>query len=51
MLLIFKPWRSFEDLKTGDECWSSAFDDYAMPANMMEIVENMNIEQECKDAK
>ncbi|KAJ7902452.1 hypothetical protein B0H13DRAFT_1621368 [Mycena leptocephala] len=51
MLILFKPWRSLVDLKTVNESWSTAFDRVEFGANALKTMKNMNVENECKDAR
>ncbi|KAJ7612825.1 hypothetical protein DFH06DRAFT_929721, partial [Mycena polygramma] len=53
MLIIFKPWRVPSDLKDSAQSWADAFAD-ALPHFSREakrIMRNMNIENECQDAR
>ncbi|KAJ7756446.1 hypothetical protein DFH07DRAFT_722694, partial [Mycena maculata] len=51
MLILFKPWRSVKDLKRKDETWTNVFDRTEFSPNACKIKANMNIENECKDAR
>ncbi|KAK7027673.1 PIF1-like helicase-domain-containing protein [Favolaschia claudopus] len=51
MLILFKPWRSLTDLKDADETWQTAFDKCSFGPAELRTMKNMNVENECKDAK
>ncbi|KAJ7021406.1 hypothetical protein C8F04DRAFT_895542, partial [Mycena alexandri] len=51
MLILFKPWRTFEDLKSPTESWEEAFDRTPFSDSAKRVMKNMNVENECKDAK
>ncbi|KAJ7046270.1 hypothetical protein C8F04DRAFT_938918, partial [Mycena alexandri] len=51
MLILFKPWRTFADLKSPTESWEEAFDNTHFTSNAKRVMRNMNVENECKDAK
>ncbi|KAI0059802.1 hypothetical protein BV25DRAFT_1777328, partial [Artomyces pyxidatus] len=51
MLILFKPWRSVADLKGADESWQEAYDKYEFPRRLRRVIENINVEHECKDAR
>ncbi|KAH7908089.1 hypothetical protein BJ138DRAFT_979818, partial [Hygrophoropsis aurantiaca] len=51
MLILFKPWRSAQDLKSGEQSWSDAFENYVFAPAMQLVINNMNVENECKDAR
>lgn len=51
MLLLFKPWREPEDLRGIGQTWKNAFEAYAFAPHLANVIGNMNIEQECKDAR
>jgi Helitron helicase-like domain at N-terminus/PIF1-like helicase len=51
MLILFKPWRRLFDLKEKESSWSRAYDDFAFDPYCRRIINNMNVENECKDAK
>ncbi|KAF8871657.1 hypothetical protein CPB84DRAFT_1692017, partial [Gymnopilus junonius] len=52
MLVIFKPWRAIEDLKSADESWLNAynaFESHDMRNDHRTIIKNMSILSECRD--
>ncbi|KAJ7656082.1 hypothetical protein DFH06DRAFT_899625, partial [Mycena polygramma] len=51
MLILFKPWRCLKDLKAGQETWTAAFNRTVFSDSARKVMDNMNIENECKDAK
>lgn len=51
MLILFKPWRHSLDLKHQDQTWLQAFNEFTPPANIQQIIANMNVQSECKDAR
>ncbi|KAG1732739.1 hypothetical protein EDB19DRAFT_1640108, partial [Suillus lakei] len=50
MMLLFKPWQEFKDLKEDDNSWADAFEREAFSLRLLAIIRNMNVENECKDA-
>lgn len=51
MLLLFKPWRTLNDLRKPGESWAQAFQAYAFDDASNRIIQNMNHVHECRDAK
>ncbi|KAH7920571.1 hypothetical protein BV22DRAFT_987198, partial [Leucogyrophana mollusca] len=51
MLLLFKPWRDISDLKGDCLNWKCAYDAYSFPPHLSKLIHNMNVENECKDAR
>ncbi|KAJ7648173.1 hypothetical protein DFH06DRAFT_901081, partial [Mycena polygramma] len=51
MMILFKPWRSLSDLKDARESWTTAFDRTVFNPVAVSIMANMNVENECKDAR
>ena len=51
MLLIFKPWRTPEDLRGAHATWRLAFDNHKFSELAKTVMCNMNVEHECQDAK
>ena len=51
MLTLFKPWRSGYDLKSADETWEHAFDNYNFSDRQMNLMNNFNLRYECLDAR
>ncbi|KAJ7741069.1 hypothetical protein B0H16DRAFT_1324164, partial [Mycena metata] len=51
MLILFKPWRLLEDLKHRGQSWTAAFNEMTFSDKAKETMLNMNVENECKDAK
>lgn len=51
MLILFKPWRHPRDLKSGQHTWKSAWEANSFSPHLVYIMNNINIEQECKDAR
>ncbi|KAJ7131641.1 hypothetical protein C8R43DRAFT_821548, partial [Mycena crocata] len=51
MLILFKPWRTMEDLKGDHMTWEAAFNSTTFTATSLRIMRNMNVENECKDAR
>jgi hypothetical protein len=51
MLILFKPWRSIEDLKTSHKSWSSVYDAHSFPDHLQTVIQNINVEFDCQDAR
>ena len=51
MLLLFKPWRSFFNLRAQGQSWSDVFEQTAFSACNKNLINNMNIDSKCRDAK
>ncbi|KAH7902850.1 hypothetical protein BJ138DRAFT_980743, partial [Hygrophoropsis aurantiaca] len=51
MLLLFKPWRNFDDLLGTASSWKEAFSEFHFSADSKRLMHNMNIENECRDAR
>jgi len=55
MLLLFKPWQRVADLKSAEESWEFAFENFlALPEcdlDIHEIMNNMQLLHECKDSR
>lgn len=51
MLIIFKPWREVTDIKGGSRTWCEAFDKFKFSSEVWEVIKNMNVENECRDAR
>lgn len=51
MLILFKPWRNPSDLKEDNESWVQAYERTVFPSTLEEIMQNMLVLHECKDAR
>lgn len=51
MLILFKPWFSPNDLRRPGQTWTDAFAKHKFPPHLVHIMNNMNIQHECKDAR
>jgi hypothetical protein len=51
MMILFKPWHELSDLKGGGESWTVAFKRTQFNHGALDIMNNINVENECKDAK
>lgn len=51
MLILFKPWRKFDDLRHGYSSWSDAFEGAEFDLYSQQTMKNINVENECKDAR
>ncbi|KAF8143074.1 hypothetical protein K438DRAFT_1634312, partial [Mycena galopus ATCC 62051] len=51
MLILFKPWRSIKDLRLQHEKWSAAYERTTFSVYALQIMRNMCVEDECKDAR
>ncbi|KAI0067116.1 hypothetical protein BV25DRAFT_1771986, partial [Artomyces pyxidatus] len=51
MLILFKPWRKLSDLKLPGESWSSAYDRFEFGSAARKVIENVNVEHQCRDAR
>ena len=43
MLALFKPWRTGNDLKSADETWEKAFDEYNFSPEQMNLMSRFNL--------
>ena len=43
MLALFKPWRTSNDLKSADETWEKAFDEYNFSPEQMNLMSRFNL--------
>ena len=50
MLILFKLWQNVSDLKEPGVSWSVAFDSVNFSEHALDIIKNINVENECKDA-
>ncbi|KAL1692700.1 hypothetical protein GGG16DRAFT_50766 [Schizophyllum commune] len=51
MLMLFKPWRRPEDLKSATETWKDAFDKHVFSPRQRQLMKNFNLRWECMDAR
>lgn len=51
ILMLFKPWRTLDDLRKPGESWSHAFESVVFDEASLIKIANMNHLHECKDAK
>ncbi|KZV66484.1 hypothetical protein PENSPDRAFT_544248, partial [Peniophora sp. CONT] len=51
MVVLFKPWRTYADLREGATTWKDAYEGFDFPIELRAIMSNINVESECKDAK
>ena len=51
MLILFKPWRDPKDIKEDYTSWKSAFLAFQFSETCTNVIRNIHIEQECRDAK
>lgn len=51
MLVLFKPWRTVADLISINQPWVDSFSSCQFKEEHMYIMKNMNVENECKDAR
>ncbi|KAJ7155910.1 hypothetical protein C8R43DRAFT_821243, partial [Mycena crocata] len=51
MLILFKPWRKLSDLKAVGQSWTDAFENTEFTAYTKSVMDNLNVENECKDAR
>ena len=51
VLVLFKPWRSAEDLKLPEFTWQAAFDEFAFTPRQRNLMKYFNVRYECHDAK
>ncbi|KAI4294195.1 hypothetical protein K525DRAFT_213213 [Schizophyllum commune Loenen D] len=51
MLMLFKPWRRPEDLKSANETWKDAFDNHKFSPRERQLMKNFNLRWECMDAR
>ncbi|KAJ7152243.1 hypothetical protein C8R43DRAFT_820320, partial [Mycena crocata] len=51
MLILFKPWRQLADLKAPGQSWTDAYEATVFTPYTSSIMTNLNVENECKDAR
>jgi hypothetical protein len=51
MLILFKPWNDPKALKNIGQSWADAFTSWTFSAHASSIMKNMNVLNECKDAR
>lgn len=51
MLILFRPWRTLEDLKGNSDSWQMVFDATEFVNDAGCIMRNMDVESECEDAR
>lgn len=51
MLILFKPWRTPDDLKAVDESWTEAYEAFEPAPDLKCVIKNMLVLHECKDAR
>ena len=51
MLTLFKPWRTGLDLKQREVSWKAAFTSFQFNGHQMQLMDNMNTQYECLDAR
>ncbi|KAL1673782.1 hypothetical protein EV122DRAFT_221943 [Schizophyllum commune] len=51
MLMLFKPWRRPEDLKSATETWKDVFDKHVFSPRQRQLMKNFNLRWECMDAR
>ncbi|KAJ7880200.1 hypothetical protein B0H13DRAFT_1513045, partial [Mycena leptocephala] len=51
MLVLFKPWRSGEDLKIQVDNWHKTYTDHTFTPKALKLMKNFNVRYECNDAR
>jgi hypothetical protein len=51
MLILFKPWRTFQDLKDTGDKWAEVYNRTTFSPYTIRIIANMQVECKCKDAR
>ncbi|KAI0026392.1 hypothetical protein K488DRAFT_30610, partial [Vararia minispora EC-137] len=51
MLILFKPWRDAEDLVPAGFSWTQSFHATTFSPYLAEIIRNIHVESECRDAR
>ena len=51
MLVLFKPWRSSQDLKDVHQTWTEAFTLYEFKLEDKKMMNNFNLHYECLDER
>ncbi|KAF8421886.1 hypothetical protein L210DRAFT_3319027, partial [Boletus edulis BED1] len=51
LLLLFKPWRSFTDLRADGSTWREAYESTRFSPQCVSLIRNMEVDAECRDAK
>ncbi|KAI0054719.1 hypothetical protein BV25DRAFT_1777397, partial [Artomyces pyxidatus] len=50
MLILFKPWRRLADLLT-ETSWLESYRAYEFTARARRVIDNIHVEDECRDAR
>ncbi|KAI0054500.1 hypothetical protein BV25DRAFT_1811253, partial [Artomyces pyxidatus] len=51
LLILFKPWRTLQDLRSNNETWCEAYDRHTFSPEARRIISNIHVEHECRDAR
>ncbi|KAF9471128.1 hypothetical protein BDN70DRAFT_820445, partial [Pholiota conissans] len=51
MLTLFRPWRTGEELKSVDQSWDEAFNNFQFSPRDTILINNLNLKYECLDAR
>ncbi|KAF8836619.1 hypothetical protein BDN67DRAFT_872924, partial [Paxillus ammoniavirescens] len=51
MVMLFKPWRCFSDMCQDGQLWVEAFDNCQFSEESRLIMGNLQVENECEDAR
>ncbi|KAJ7086288.1 hypothetical protein C8R43DRAFT_909066, partial [Mycena crocata] len=53
MLILFKPWRHADDLRSSNQSWEEAFREFTSTCSpeILERIDNMQLLHECKDSR
>ncbi|KAF8125570.1 hypothetical protein EV363DRAFT_1098360, partial [Boletus edulis] len=51
LLLLFKPWCEYEDLRSDGINWKTAFEHTVFSSYCRSLIRNMEVDAECRDAR
>ncbi|THU91932.1 hypothetical protein K435DRAFT_673072, partial [Dendrothele bispora CBS 962.96] len=54
MLILFKPWVTVSDLKSDEQSWEEAYQDFlesSCSPRIRQIIDNMQLLHECRDSR
>ncbi|KAF8426463.1 hypothetical protein L210DRAFT_3307599, partial [Boletus edulis BED1] len=51
LLLLFKPWRAYDDLRSNEISWKEAFDRTDFSPYCRSLIADMEVDAECREAR
>ncbi|KZT61745.1 hypothetical protein CALCODRAFT_423227, partial [Calocera cornea HHB12733] len=51
MLILFKPWRTLNDILPSQRSWTEAFEEYRFDSRLEEIMSHIGVLNQCRDAR